>query len=78
MTWFHLQVVPLAGHEAWAYQGVGIMPADAKMRDVLQDLPWMERIRTNCETISRDSAKKGQWLKGTLGIGVIWGDAVPQ
>lgn len=28
----------MAGHEAWGYQGVGIMPADAKMRDVLQDL----------------------------------------
>jgi hypothetical protein len=28
----------VAGHEAWGYQGVGIMPADAKMRDVLQDL----------------------------------------
>jgi len=27
----------LPGHEAWGYQGVGIMPADAKMRDVLQE-----------------------------------------
>ena len=28
----------LKGHEAWGYRGVGLMPGDAKMRDVLKDL----------------------------------------
>mmetsp|Transcript_49881 Transcript_49881/g.118932 ORF Transcript_49881/g.118932 Transcript_49881/m.118932 type:complete len:518 (+) Transcript_49881:36-1589(+) len=27
----------LPGHESWGYQGVGLMPGDAKMRDVLKE-----------------------------------------
>ena len=35
-TWF-LHTFTLWGHELWGYQGIGLMPGDSKMRDVLKD-----------------------------------------
>ncbi|CAK9036415.1 Mannitol 2-dehydrogenase (M2DH) (MDH) [Durusdinium trenchii] len=31
----------LPGHESWGYRGIGLMPADAKMRDVLKEQDMM-------------------------------------